>query len=76
MNLNKIKESLDKLLADNKDLPLKERGNRDLLVQQILRIVEGRPSGKGGATVMTEAASMYDPKEHGKGGATPQHIDP
>lgn len=76
MNLNKMKESLDKLLANNKDLPLSEKGNRDLLVQQILRIVEGRPSSKGGATVMTEAASMYNPKEHGPDGARPQHIGP
>jgi len=75
MNLNKMKEKLDKLLADNKDLPLSEKGNRDLLVQQILRIVEAKPSGKGGATVMTEAASMYDPKRHGPGGARPQSVD-
>lgn len=74
MNLNRIKESLDKLLADNKDLPLSEKGNRDLLVQQIMRIVEFKPVGKPNAAVMTEAASEYDPKRHGPNGAKPQSL--
>ena len=74
MNLNLMKERIDNLLAENKDLPLSERGNRDLLVQQILHIVEGRPSGKPNATVMTEGASQYDPKIDGPTGARPQSI--
>jgi hypothetical protein len=74
MNQQKIKDGLDKLLAANKDLPLSEKGNRDLLVQQILHLVEGKPTGNTGATVMTESASMYDPKRHGKDGSRPQSI--
>ena len=74
-NQNKMKEGLDKILADNKDLPLAEKGNRDLLVQQILNIVEGKPaSGKPNATVMTEGASQYDPRLHGPNGAKPQSL--
>jgi len=74
MNLNQMKERLDKLLADNKDLPLDERGNRDLLVQQILHIVEGKKIGGTTATVMTEGASMYDPKRDGPTGAKPKSL--
>lgn len=74
MNLNKIKEGLDQLLSENKDLPLTEKGNRDLLVQQIMRIVEQKPIGRPNASVMTEAASEYDPKRHGPKGARPQSL--
>jgi len=69
-----MKERLDKVLKDNQDLSLKPIGNRDLLVQQILSIIEGKAPGSSTATVMTEAASQYDPKRHGPDGAKPQSL--
>jgi regulator of replication initiation timing len=72
--MDKIKEKLDNLLSENMHLSLEPKEIRDMLVQQILNVVQGVNIKKPTATVLTEAASTFDPKEHGGKGARPQGI--
>ena len=70
---NPLKIKIDKLLAENKELSLEPKSNRDLLSQQIMAALQGkvdRPS----ATVLTPEASAYNPKLDGPVGPKPQSL--
>jgi regulator of replication initiation timing len=68
-----LKTKIDNILAENKDLPLEQKANRDLLSQLILAAVQGK-SQKPTATVLTPEASAYDPKKDGPRGPKPQSL--
>ena len=73
MNNDVTFSKVQKILQDNKDGNLEDKGFRDMLAQQIAGIF-GRRSGSLGATVMTPEASMHDPKKHGPVGPRPQSL--
>jgi hypothetical protein len=64
---------IQKILEDNQDGNLTEKGFRDMLAQQISNVL-GPRSGRLGATVMTPEASSYNPKKDGPGGAKPSNV--
>lgn len=66
-------ERVAKILEDNKDGNLAQKGFRDMLAQEIANLF-GPRSGRLGATVMTPEASMHDPKKDGPGGAKPKNL--
>jgi len=68
-----LKIKIDNILAENKDLPLDNKANRDLLCQLILAAVQGKID-KPTATVLTPEASAYDPKKDGLKGPRPQSL--
>ena len=70
---SKTFQKIAKILEDNQDGNLAEKGFRDMLAQQISNIF-GPRSGRMGATVMTPEASSYDPKKDGPGGAKPANL--
>jgi hypothetical protein len=62
-------------LRDNTDGDLKAQSFRDMLTNQIIGILSAPSSiKKMGATVLTESASMYDPKLHGPKGQRPESV--
>lgn len=69
-----MKEAIEKILKDNMDGDMKSLEFRNMLTQQLLGIISAPPTkGKMGATVMTQEAAMYNPKEGGKP-ARPQSV--
>jgi len=75
MNQEQMKEAIQKILRDNTDGNLSSEAFRTMITQQILGILtSAAPKGKLGATVLTESASMYDPKVHGKQGVKPESV--
>ena len=75
MNLEQMKEAIQKILRDNTDGNLSSQSFRDMMTNQILGILSAPPTkGKMGATVLTESASMYDPKINGPRGAKPESL--
>lgn len=73
MTDSKTFQKVQKILEDNQEGNLAEKGFRDMLAQQIANIF-GPRSGRMGATVMTPEASAYDPKTDGKGGPKPSNL--
>ncbi len=75
MSQDRIKEAIKKILKDNLDGNLANDAFRDMLTTQLLGILTApQASKKSGATVMTQSASMFNPKEHGPKGPTPETI--
>lgn len=75
MNQEQMKEAIQKILKDNTDGNLSSQAFRDMLTIQLLGVLtSAAPKGKLGATVLTESASMYNPKEHGPKGVKPESI--
>lgn len=68
MKEDKMREKIEKVLKQNRELSLVEKGNRDVLLALIMEVV-APVAGKGnlGATVMTRDASMHDGKHKGSG---------
>lgn len=72
MSPEKTREAIQKILRDNTDGNLSSQAFRDMITNEIMAIVSAPPT-KMGATVMTESASMYDPRIH-KTGVKPENV--